>query len=171
MSTMRRRARTGAAVLGVVAVAVVSSVATTALAGGGGPFSDVGDDHPFADEIAFVADSGIAQGYEDGTFRPGAPVTRQAMAAFFARSQTYTYVQATQQVTDGTLQTVTATCPDGTVVVGGGVQSSVPLDGRVSRSAPDLVGNGWTGAVGVDEAADFEVTTTAICVPGQVSAS
>ncbi|MCC5953410.1 MAG: S-layer homology domain-containing protein [Acidimicrobiia bacterium] len=49
------------------------------------PFSDVGPDHPFAAEIAWLAGSGIAQGFADGTFRPGAPVSRQAMAAFLHR--------------------------------------------------------------------------------------
>jgi hypothetical protein len=49
-------------------------------------FSDVGADHPFAEAIAWLAHSGITTGYDDGTFRPGAAVARQALAAFFQRS-------------------------------------------------------------------------------------
>lgn len=45
-------------------------------------FSDVGAGHPFRDEVEWAAGEGITQGYGDGTFRPLAPVTRQAMAAF-----------------------------------------------------------------------------------------
>lgn len=48
-------------------------------------FSDVPAGHPFAAEIAWLVDEGITTGYADGTFRPGAPVTRQAMSAFLYR--------------------------------------------------------------------------------------
>ncbi len=48
-------------------------------------FTDVPADHPFAAEIAWLVDEGITTGYPDGTFRPGAPVTRQAMSAFLYR--------------------------------------------------------------------------------------
>lgn len=48
-------------------------------------FSDVPTTQPFFDEIAWLADQGLANGYNDGTFRPGATVTRQAMSAFLYR--------------------------------------------------------------------------------------
>ncbi|EYR64786.1 S-layer protein [Actinotalea ferrariae CF5-4] len=48
-------------------------------------FSDVPVSHPFYREISWLEASGITTGYTDGTFRPGAPVARQAMAAFFYR--------------------------------------------------------------------------------------
>ena len=48
-------------------------------------FRDVPTDHPFEDEIAWMVDQGITQGYSDGTFRPGAEVTRQAAMAFLFR--------------------------------------------------------------------------------------
>jgi DNA-binding beta-propeller fold protein YncE len=48
-------------------------------------FVDVGPTHPFFEEVEWVADAGIAGGYAGGTFRPGAPVTRQSMAAFLFR--------------------------------------------------------------------------------------
>jgi hypothetical protein len=48
-------------------------------------FSDVGAGHPFRLEVEWLAQSGIAQGFTDGTYRPSAPVTRQAMAAFLYR--------------------------------------------------------------------------------------
>jgi hypothetical protein len=54
--------------------------------GGGTPgFTDVSPTHPFAAEIAWLAANGIAEGYPGGTFRPGAPVSRQAAAAFLFR--------------------------------------------------------------------------------------
>jgi probable HAF family extracellular repeat protein len=48
-------------------------------------FPDVPRSHPFADEIAWAADRGVADGYPDGTYRPDLEVTRQAMAAFLYR--------------------------------------------------------------------------------------
>jgi serine protease AprX len=49
------------------------------------PFSDVAIDHPFCPEISWLKSEGITNGFEDGTYRPLANVTRQAMAAFLAR--------------------------------------------------------------------------------------
>lgn len=49
-------------------------------------FDDVPSSHPFHDEIAWAADQGITGGYDDGTFRPGRDVTRQAAAAFLDRA-------------------------------------------------------------------------------------
>jgi hypothetical protein len=48
-------------------------------------FSDVAEDSKSALAVAWLAKSGITTGYPDGTFRPGAPVTRQAMAAYLCR--------------------------------------------------------------------------------------
>jgi endo-1,4-beta-xylanase len=60
------------------------------LADGGAPpdpgFVDVPDSHPFQEEIAWLVDAGIAQGYPDNTFKPAAPISRQAMAAFMYRA-------------------------------------------------------------------------------------
>jgi hypothetical protein len=48
-------------------------------------FDDVPTDHPFFLEVEWMAAAGISTGYEDDTFRPGAPVSRQAMSAFLVR--------------------------------------------------------------------------------------
>ncbi len=46
------------------------------------PFQDVGVAHAFCAEIARGAEAGILRGWDDGTFRPNAQVTRQAAVAF-----------------------------------------------------------------------------------------
>jgi len=51
-------------------------------------FSDVGTTHPFYDEIEWLAAVQVANGYSDGTYRPAAPVARDAMAAFLNRIET-----------------------------------------------------------------------------------
>jgi endo-1,4-beta-xylanase len=48
-------------------------------------FTDVPVSHPFCGEIAAVADAEIVAGFPDGSYRPGNPVTREAMAAFMYR--------------------------------------------------------------------------------------
>jgi virginiamycin B lyase len=50
-----------------------------------GTYSDVGPTHPFRAEICWMGVEGISNGYDDGTYRPSAPVTRQAMSAFMYR--------------------------------------------------------------------------------------
>jgi hypothetical protein len=48
-------------------------------------FPDVPASHPFCGEIRWMVDAGVTTGFTDGTFRPGASVTRQAMSAFMHR--------------------------------------------------------------------------------------
>lgn len=48
-------------------------------------FADVPVDHAFFEPISWAAAQRITTGYPDGTFSPGAPVSRQAMVAFLHR--------------------------------------------------------------------------------------
>lgn len=52
------------------------------------PYSDVALTDPFCGAIAWFKQQGITTGYEDGTFRGTAPVTRQAMAAWIHKYST-----------------------------------------------------------------------------------
>src|SRR5687767_12372542 len=69
----------------LAAVSLVALVSSAIGAYAAHSFSDVPDTHPFHDEIAWLTQKGITTGFEDGTYRPGDPVTRQAMAAFLQR--------------------------------------------------------------------------------------
>ncbi len=59
------------------------------------PFSDVPANDQFCPYISWMAEEGIANGFEDGTFGPTLPVTRMAMSAFLYR---YTLVVPTTVV-------------------------------------------------------------------------
>ncbi|MDO5661081.1 MAG: S-layer homology domain-containing protein [Brachybacterium sp.] len=48
-------------------------------------FADLTPRRQFYREICWLADTGITQGYPDGTFRPLDPISREAMAAFLFR--------------------------------------------------------------------------------------
>lgn len=50
------------------------------------PFSDVVVGQDFCGEIDWLKGTGITGGYDDGTYRPTTPVTRQAIAAFIYRN-------------------------------------------------------------------------------------
>ncbi len=104
------------------------------------PFRDVATSHVFYKEIAWLASTGITEGWDDGTFRPFDPVLRDQMAAFLYRFD--------QQFSPR----VTATPPTSNVVCGslpnGGCFQVV--DSRVAYSA----GSGSSlhfvgGAIGV----------------------
>lgn len=49
------------------------------------PFTDVPVDHPFCPHIRDAALAEVFNGYPDGTFQPGAHITRQAVAAVLVR--------------------------------------------------------------------------------------
>ena len=55
------------------------------LAGGAVTFPDVPAGSEFADAITWLEATGVAEGYEDGTFGPALPISRQAMAAILHR--------------------------------------------------------------------------------------
>jgi hypothetical protein len=59
--------------------------ATLVACGEFGPFTDVPPTNPFCAEIQWMQSTGISTGFEDGTYRPAIPVTRQSMSAFLAR--------------------------------------------------------------------------------------
>ncbi len=48
-------------------------------------FTDVPAGHPFCGAIEWMKTEGISTGWDDGTFRPGQPVSREATAAFLYR--------------------------------------------------------------------------------------
>ena len=64
---------------------VPSNVARPRAACAGAAFLDVAADHPFCPEIDWMGTNGVSSGWPDGTYRPIADVTRQAMAAFTYR--------------------------------------------------------------------------------------
>ena len=49
------------------------------------PFKDVPEQNMFYREIAWLHDSKITTGWDDGTFRPHESISREAMAAFLYR--------------------------------------------------------------------------------------
>jgi hypothetical protein len=63
-------------------------------------FADVPVDHVFYREIMWTVANGLTHGYPDGSFRPDAPVTREAAAAFLHRLQGGSVDPTTPRFTD-----------------------------------------------------------------------
>ncbi|MCC5952168.1 MAG: S-layer homology domain-containing protein [Acidimicrobiia bacterium] len=77
--------RAGLSFLAGVTVAMAFFAGVVAAQGRQG-FSDVPPSSPFSAEINALTDACVAGGYDDGTYRPTDPVSRQAMAAFLIRA-------------------------------------------------------------------------------------
>ena len=56
---------------------------------GGADFADVSPGQYYASAVAWASANGIVNGYSDGTFRPGAAITREQLAAFLYRYARY----------------------------------------------------------------------------------
>ena len=52
-------------------------------------FADVADGQYYAVPVAWASSEGIVEGYEDATFRPAAPITREQLAAILYRYARY----------------------------------------------------------------------------------
>lgn len=63
-------------------------------------YTDVSKTSPFCKSITALSKSGIANGYENGTFRPTAPISRQAIAAMIYRAYRTTSAGVTTGVSD-----------------------------------------------------------------------
>jgi uncharacterized protein (DUF1800 family) len=74
---------TGGALVDRLAARILGTVAAEP------EFRDVATTHPFAREIAWMADSDISTGYAGNLYKPAANVSRQAMAAFLVRTDTW----------------------------------------------------------------------------------
>ncbi len=105
--------------------------ATALLAVGAGvalatTFTDVPDTLPHKEHIDLLVDHGIAAGFDDGTFRPGDPVTRRQAARW-----SHVHNGTTRLVSDtvnapasATASTRNVSCATGERAIGGGGRRS-----------------------------------------------
>lgn len=132
-------------------------------------FSDVPDGNPFHDDIAWMNDNNIANGFGDGTYRPGAPVSRQAMAAFMHRLAGEYSVQ-TSVLNPGSANNFEheATCSDGgTALAGGGRVQGVVGNVMLTDSYRDPPGK-WVARWEVEDngvADPTSITVFVLCGP------
>lgn len=157
-----------------VALAVLVSVVTFALlapaTAASGPFADVSRDHPFLKPIMFMNATEISAGYDDGTYRPGQTVTRQAMAAFIHRANRFTIETDEIVVASGRAGEGEVACshPYHQVLAGGASTDTPNVYLVDSRPGPDA--DTWQVRVRSEGSVTRSWTTTvyAICGPAQV---
>lgn len=80
---MKKRNKYLGATIATVAVMSVASVASVASAAS---YTDVPNDHFFAQEIALVSEMNLMKGYPDGSFKPAANITRGELATIIHRA-------------------------------------------------------------------------------------
>jgi hypothetical protein len=152
----------------VAIVAAISATLATAALAGDVVYSDVRVGHPFFEEIDFVTDSGIAEGFPDGTYRPGQPVSRQAMAAFLQRAQAYRVIAESASASNVASISTTVVCDRADhVAISGGAIYQGPGRAFIATSGPSF-GNGWGVTMATDDGVLRSMTMTAfaVCVPG-----
>lgn len=98
----RRRPLTAIAVLALVAIVAPVVADPVSASDRSDSFSDVSDTHPFHDEIGWMADEGYSTGFDDGTYRPTLPVTRQAAVQMLWRMTGEPVLPATEPYGDVT---------------------------------------------------------------------
>jgi hypothetical protein len=83
-------------------------------------FADVPAANPFAGDIGWLTDQGLASGFPDGTFRPTAPVKRQQLARWMNNynQRMDTAVASTNPAAASTFS-ATVDCPEGRRAVAG----------------------------------------------------
>ncbi|MCC8014731.1 MAG: S-layer homology domain-containing protein [Eubacterium sp.] len=64
---------------------IIAKAAGFAGGTGAADFSDVDENKYYAPYVAYAAENGIVNGYDDGTFKPEAPISRQEMMVVVAR--------------------------------------------------------------------------------------
>lgn len=167
----------------LVAIAAIGLLAIPAVAAADHVFGDVDDGSVHAPGIEYAADTDITTGCGDGTdYCPSDPVTRAQMATFLHRasgnapgtaaSVNAASVAAVEQVVDSNaiagsaLNTASVDCPEGTVVTGGGSQTTDPTAWLQAYSRPLDDGSGWTARyVQADGFLGINTTTVwALCV-------
>ena len=130
----------------VVGVAFVagSIIAGTTAAIAVSNFTDVPANHQFKTQIDWMVDQGISQGYDDGSFKPTAPVSRQAFASFLNKYNARTNIVSNELPRGSNVVFVqSATCQaDQRALSGGGQTDASGL--VMTDSYPSLDGNSWT---------------------------
>jgi pimeloyl-ACP methyl ester carboxylesterase len=97
-------------------------------------FSDVPPGHPFVAEITWAAEVGLVQGWPDGSFRPTAPVTRQAAAAFSHRAGAMVEAQWWTLPGPGTIASTHVASPGGPGVIGPAAERLGVADGTAGTA-------------------------------------
>lgn len=100
-----------------IAGLVVSTLLVALPAAAAHNFDDVPSSHPHHGAIDWMVQRGVTAGCDVDSFCPGAPVTRGQMATFLHRYEQGSSAPTVQVVRS---ENQYATCPAGTVLIGGG---------------------------------------------------
>lgn len=106
------------------AALVVRSLGLSPVAGAA-EFSDVNSSDWFAGAVGAAAQAGIVNGYEDGTFRPQAQITREELAAMVVRA--YEFADGTIAIDQSVIDKALAAYSDADAIVWGQKEVAIAL--------------------------------------------
>jgi hypothetical protein len=165
-----------AAFLAVTALSTVSFVRTLAPAEADHKFSDIATGTFFHEPTAWLADNGIALGFNDGTFRPNQGITRGQAAFWFAN-----YNNSIEVVDDdfdplaASAFSFTTDCPVGKRALTGGGDTTA-FDLMITDSHPkadvSLNPDGWKVRWETDNGVQVNpsrVRVWALCAPDSIA--
>ncbi|WP_052665377.1 S-layer homology domain-containing protein [Nitriliruptor alkaliphilus] len=145
-------------------------------------FDDVDDGSVHAPGIHYVADTGITLGCDANNYCPGDTLTRAQMGTFLYRSSgndpatppsvnaasiaSIAQVSDSNTIAGSAVNTASVSCPEGTVVTGGGASTNNQGTWRMAVSRPLANGAGWTATYVEREGnlANGTVTVWALCI-------
>lgn len=158
----------------VVTVVLAASGAFAGTAVANHNANDVGTSNFFHDEIGWLIDQGIANGFPDGSFKPTDPIKRQQLALWLGNyNDSLEVVQFTQTLANTTVGASTVTCPAGKRAVAGGGATDVS-DAVLTDSRPSVSGTSWVARFVRNNEGFFtgsdHATVYALCVPLPVAA-
>jgi glucose/arabinose dehydrogenase len=137
-------------------------------------FTDVSLTHPYSHDVEWLAAEQVTTGFDDDTFRPASPVTRQSMSAFIFRVQHRAPALEVEGdfVTGLDLPWDVAWAPDGGMLfddLGGGIYAVPPgadepterlTDPQLAGDLADFQAWGESGMTGLVLDPDFAVNRT-----------
>jgi hypothetical protein len=135
--------------------------------GAGGNYPDVDDNATHSDNINKLTEAGVVQGFGDGTYRPGANVTRQQMSQFIILGAAELLEQDLWegQYTEGAQPAGPVSLNQSSAAAGGTITGSV--ENPASIASVSVTGCGFSNQpVSVSGAGTFSLTIPAGQTPG-----
>jgi hypothetical protein len=169
-----------AAFLALAAIATTSLVLTlTGRADASHRFGDIGDTNFFHDSTAWLKDNGIADGFNDGTFRPNSNITRGQASYWFGNyNSSIEVVEANTNPGSAIAWQTGAQCPAGKRPVAGGGSintNGLPIGVILTESYPSDsfdFPNQWRVMWESKDGTQVDpptLTVYAVCIPDTIS--
>lgn len=140
--------------------AILYRAAGSPAVSGGTAYSDVAETAYYASAVRWASASGVVTGYDDGTFRPNAPITRQQLAAILWRYAGSPAAEAgTDYADESSIASYAVTAVDwarDTGVISGRDGNRFDPSGRATRAQAAVILHRYLERMGADTGETLE---------------